>query len=157
MSPINANARERGPFNLNRKVLTLKIVENANLAKRQQKNKIELSVFLFCALYIVDKWYKSGKIHESDVIILNFRRATDKMSGQAQKPDWIRPPGPLQVWKIIDGYEVLPDGTCSPIKISIQDIPPDRHEEVLEVMCTYFLNEDPIAKSLRELTQCDSL
>lgn len=73
------------------------------------------------------------------------------MAGQAQKPDWIRPPGPLKVWKIIDGYEMMMDGTWSPIKISIQEIPPDRHEEVIQHMCTYFLNEDPVCKSLSKL------
>jgi hypothetical protein len=70
------------------------------------------------------------------------------MSGQVHRPDWIRPPGPLNVWKCIDGYEILVDGTCSPIKISIQEIPSERHEEVIEHMCTYFMNEDPICKSL---------
>ncbi|XP_058801455.1 uncharacterized protein LOC131670105 isoform X2 [Phymastichus coffea] len=71
------------------------------------------------------------------------------MSGQATKLDWLRPPGPLNIWKVIDGYEMLYDGTCSPIKISLQEIPPDRHDEVIEHMCTYFMNEDPACKSLK--------
>ncbi|XP_058801488.1 uncharacterized protein LOC131670126 [Phymastichus coffea] len=66
------------------------------------------------------------------------------------KPKWIRPPGPLNIWKVVDGYETLDDGTKKAAKFSIQDVPNDdkRRQEVLDLMCTHFLAEEPCCKSL---------
>lgn len=62
---------------------------------------------------------------------------------------WQRPPGALNVWKVIDGYEALEDGTKKPVKFSIQDIPNNnmRRKEVLDHMFTYFLAQEPLSQS----------
>ncbi|XP_058801487.1 uncharacterized protein LOC131670125 [Phymastichus coffea] len=67
------------------------------------------------------------------------------------KPKWTRPSGPLNVWKVVDGYETLNDGTKKPVKFSIQDVPNDekRRQEVLQLMYTHFLAEEPCSKSLK--------
>ncbi|XP_008212184.1 uncharacterized protein LOC100118005 [Nasonia vitripennis] len=63
---------------------------------------------------------------------------------------WQRPTGPLNVWKVIDGYETLEDGTKKPVKFSVQEVPDDeyRRKEFLDLMTTYFLAEEPLSKSL---------
>ncbi|XP_033209992.1 uncharacterized protein LOC117168447 [Belonocnema kinseyi] len=51
---------------------------------------------------------------------------------------WRRPPGPLNVWKVVDGYK-----NGEPTKFKIQEIPSDRFEEVLDHMCDYYLADEP--------------
>lgn len=63
---------------------------------------------------------------------------------------WQRPSGPLNVWKVVDGFEKLENGTKRPVKFSIQDVPDDeyRREEVFNLLHTYYLSEEPISRSL---------
>ncbi|KAJ8687511.1 hypothetical protein QAD02_023305 [Eretmocerus hayati] len=64
---------------------------------------------------------------------------------------WKRPPGPLNVWKVVEGYENLDDGTKIPVKFSIQDVPDteERRKEFLDNLTTHFLAGEPLSKSLR--------
>ncbi|KAJ8687463.1 hypothetical protein QAD02_023257 [Eretmocerus hayati] len=64
---------------------------------------------------------------------------------------WKRPPGPLNVWEVIEGYESLEDGTKKPVKFSIQEVPDtvDRRGEFLDNLTRHFLAEEPLSKSLR--------
>ncbi|XP_014226796.1 uncharacterized protein LOC106652382 [Trichogramma pretiosum] len=64
---------------------------------------------------------------------------------------WKRPEGPLNVWRIVDGYERMEDGSKKPIKFSIQDIPDDesRRQEVLDHFYDYFLEDEPVSKSTK--------
>ena len=61
---------------------------------------------------------------------------------------WQRPPGPLNVWKIVEGYEESEDGTKKIVKFSIQDVPDEskRRQEVHELMIDYFLPDEPTSK-----------
>ena len=62
---------------------------------------------------------------------------------------WQRPPGPISVWKVVDGYEKLKDGTQIAVKFFIQEIPltAERRKEVLDLMCTNYLAEEPLNKA----------
>lgn len=40
--------------------------------------------------------------------------------GGCRKPDWVRPNGPHKLWKTIDGYEMMLDGTCSMIIVFLK-------------------------------------
>ena len=62
---------------------------------------------------------------------------------------WQRPPGPISVWKVVDGYEKLEDGTQKPVKFSVQEIPltAERRKEALDLMCTHFLADEPLSKA----------
>lgn len=66
-------------------------------------------------------------------------------------PNWRRPPGPINVWRIVEGKERLPDGTTTPCRFSIQDIPEDRHQEVIQHMCKFFVVDEVTCKSLSEI------
>lgn len=63
---------------------------------------------------------------------------------------WQCPSGPLNVWKVIDGFEKLENGTKRSVKFSIQDVPDNEHrrKEVFDLLHTYYLPEEPISKSL---------
>lgn len=63
------------------------------------------------------------------------------------KVKFTRPPGSPIVWRTIDVKEKLNDDT---IRVSIQDIPQDRHDDVLEHMCQYFLAGEAMEKCLSE-------
>jgi len=57
----------------------------------------------------------------------------------------IRPSGqPPKVWQVIE--KMAKDG--KPMKFTIQEIPEDRYEDVIEHMCTYFLADEPICNYL---------
>lgn len=65
---------------------------------------------------------------------------------------WHRPAGPLNVWKTVNGYEKLENGTKKPVKFSIQDVPNDekRRKEVFDILHSYFVAEEPLSRSLSE-------
>ncbi|CAL7952322.1 unnamed protein product [Xylocopa violacea] len=56
----------------------------------------------------------------------------------------IKPPGQTKVWKVI---EIKVPKSATPIKFSIQEVPEDRYEEIVEYMCKYFIVDEPICKS----------
>ncbi|XP_076278879.1 arylalkylamine N-acetyltransferase-like 2 [Lasioglossum baleicum] len=56
----------------------------------------------------------------------------------------LKPPGQTKVWKIVEAAVKGRQGP--PVKFTIQEIPEDRYEEVIEHMCTYFLADEPICK-----------
>lgn len=58
----------------------------------------------------------------------------------------IKPPGPPKVWEVIK--KLSKDGR--PIKFTIQEIPEDRYEDVLQHMCTYFLADEPTCETMSE-------
>ncbi|KAJ8687510.1 hypothetical protein QAD02_023304 [Eretmocerus hayati] len=62
--------------------------------------------------------------------------------------DWKKPPGPLNVWKIVECEEKLPDGTPRFVRFSIQDIPENRFDEAITHLCNYFVADEVKAKSL---------
>lgn len=57
----------------------------------------------------------------------------------------IKPAGPPKVWKII---ETKRKDTGAPIKFSIQEIPEDRYEDVIDHMCKYFIADEPMSDFL---------
>lgn len=57
----------------------------------------------------------------------------------------LKPTGPPKVWKTI---EIKKKDTDVPIKFSIQEIPEDRFEDVIDHMCKYFLADEPMSNSL---------
>ncbi|XP_008212189.1 uncharacterized protein LOC100678031 [Nasonia vitripennis] len=59
---------------------------------------------------------------------------------------WRRPPGPVNVWRIVDGEETLDDGSKRPVRLSIQEVPEERREEALQLMIKHFLADEPICK-----------
>lgn len=77
---------------------------------------------------------------------------SDKSGGGGSKrrtvSDWKRPPGPLNVWRIVDGEERLAHDTNRRVKLSIQDVPEDRYEEAIDHMCQYFVADEATCKSL---------
>lgn len=77
---------------------------------------------------------------------------TDKCAtdGAARRsvPDWKRPAGPLNVWRVLEGEERLPGEPARPVRFSIQDIPESRYDEVVTHMCDCFLAEEVTCKSL---------
>jgi len=70
-----------------------------------------------------------------------------------------RPPGPLNIWKVVDGFEVLEDGTKKPVKFSIQEIPYtfERKQEVIDLMCNHYLDDEAIAKCLKFKEDADAI
>lgn len=57
----------------------------------------------------------------------------------------IKPPGSCKVWKVI---ELKRKDWKTPIKFTIQEVPEDRYEEVIEHMCTYFIPQEPMCKCM---------
>lgn len=57
----------------------------------------------------------------------------------------LKPAGPPKVWKII---ETKNKDTGASTKFSIQEIPKDRYQEVIDHMCKYFIEDEPISNSL---------
>ncbi|KZC08772.1 PREDICTED: uncharacterized protein LOC107186893 [Dufourea novaeangliae] len=56
----------------------------------------------------------------------------------------LKPPGQAKVWNVV---EVAIKGSDKPpIKFSIQEVPEDRYEDVLDHMCTYFIADEPICQ-----------
>ncbi|KOC62775.1 hypothetical protein WH47_03759 [Habropoda laboriosa] len=53
--------------------------------------------------------------------------------------------GPPKVWKVV---ELKKKNEEKPIKFTIQEIPEDRYEEVVEHMCTYFIADEPMCKCI---------
>ena len=47
------------------------------------------------------------------------------------------PPGPINIWKVVQGSL-----NGKPVKFSIQEIPEDRYDDVVDHMCTDFINEE---------------
>ncbi|XP_023246858.1 uncharacterized protein LOC106637545 [Copidosoma floridanum] len=62
-----------------------------------------------------------------------------------------RPPGPLNVWNVVDGFEVLEDGTKKPVKFSIQEVPntPEHRQEVINLLCDHFLDDEAMCRCLK--------
>ncbi|XP_054001068.1 uncharacterized protein LOC128888341 [Hylaeus anthracinus] len=58
----------------------------------------------------------------------------------------MKPPGQAKVWNVVDWMKK--DSNEPPIRISIQEIPEDRYEDVLDHMCTYFIVDEPICKCM---------
>lgn len=63
-------------------------------------------------------------------------------------PNWRRPPGPINVWRIIEGIERLPNGSTKPCRFSIQDVPEDRYQDAIQHMCKYFVADEATCKCL---------
>lgn len=61
---------------------------------------------------------------------------------------WKRQPGAVNVWKIIEGQEKLPDGSVRSLRFSIQEVPDNRRQEAVEFMLKYFVRDEPINISL---------
>ncbi|XP_076618512.1 arylalkylamine N-acetyltransferase-like 2 [Colletes latitarsis] len=59
----------------------------------------------------------------------------------------VKPPGQAKVWNVIE--YVKKNSKEPPVKIFIQEIPEDRYEEILDHMCTYFLADEPICRSMQ--------
>ncbi|XP_076754107.1 arylalkylamine N-acetyltransferase-like 2 [Xylocopa sonorina] len=55
----------------------------------------------------------------------------------------IKPPGQAKVWKVI---EIKVPKSVTPIKFTIQEVPEDRYEDVVEYMCKYFIPDEPMCK-----------
>lgn len=62
----------------------------------------------------------------------------------------LKPAGPPKVWKTI---EIKKKDTDVPIKFSIQEIPEDRFEDVIDHMCKYFLADEPMSNSLNGINE----
>ncbi|KAI4500451.1 hypothetical protein M0802_004413 [Mischocyttarus mexicanus] len=60
----------------------------------------------------------------------------------------IRTPGPIQIWKTIDGFKTVGDESKS-VRIVIQEIPEDRYEDILDHMCTYFIVDEPCCSCVK--------
>nr|XP_012154305.1 PREDICTED: uncharacterized protein LOC100877011 [Megachile rotundata]XP_012154306.1 PREDICTED: uncharacterized protein LOC100877011 [Megachile rotundata]XP_012154307.1 PREDICTED: uncharacterized protein LOC100877011 [Megachile rotundata] len=56
----------------------------------------------------------------------------------------IKPPGPPKVWSTVE--TVIKGKGDKPIKFTIQEVPEDRYDEVVEHMCTYFIPDEPMCK-----------
>lgn len=63
---------------------------------------------------------------------------------------WQRPAGPLNVWKVVDGYEILEDGTKKAVKFSVQEVAdtPRRKQEVLDLFRASFLSDEAMCRCL---------
>lgn len=68
-----------------------------------------------------------------------------KSNQENESSEWKRPPGPVNVWKIIDGKR---NGESA--KFTIQEVPVNRYEDILDHMCEYFLAEEPGTACLSE-------
>lgn len=60
----------------------------------------------------------------------------------------IRTPGPIKIWKVIDGFKKVKDKSI-PVKIVLQELPEDRFDDALDHMLTYFIVDEPCCKSLK--------
>ncbi|XP_015182897.1 PREDICTED: uncharacterized protein LOC107069801 [Polistes dominula] len=60
----------------------------------------------------------------------------------------IRTPGPIKIWKTVDGFRTVGDES-KPVKIILQEIPEDRYDDFLDHMCTYFIVDEPCCSSLK--------
>ncbi|XP_076643276.1 arylalkylamine N-acetyltransferase-like 2 [Halictus rubicundus] len=56
----------------------------------------------------------------------------------------LKPPGQTKVWKVVEAAVKGRPGP--PVKFTIQEVPEDRYEEVIEHMCTYFIADEPMCK-----------
>lgn len=63
----------------------------------------------------------------------------------------LKPPGQAKVWNVVECVKKGRQGP--PVKFSIQEIPEDRYEDVLDHMCKYFIAEEPICKFLSKFVQ----
>ena len=58
----------------------------------------------------------------------------------------LKPPGQAKVWKVV---ECAKKGSKeAPIKFSIQEIPEDRYQDVIDHMCNYFIADEPICNCM---------
>ena len=71
-------------------------------------------------------------------------------AGRSSSQVWRRPQGPPSVWRIVEGMEKSEDGSTRSDKFSIQEVPDNRRNEVIEFMLKYFIADEPICKSLRK-------
>ncbi|XP_012270270.1 uncharacterized protein LOC105694313 [Orussus abietinus] len=58
---------------------------------------------------------------------------------------WKRPAGPLKVWRVIESKKFTQNG--KPLKVSIQDIPKDRYDDVISHMSELYSKDETVAKS----------
>lgn len=61
---------------------------------------------------------------------------------------WKRPAGPIKVWRVVEGRKKNADGKT--LRFSIQEIPEGRFDDVLDLMCTEFIRDEPICEYLNE-------
>lgn len=54
---------------------------------------------------------------------------------------WQRKPGSLRVWNVVEGKEKTADGET--LRFSIQEIPEDRYEDAVDLMCDIYLQDEP--------------
>ncbi|XP_014205823.1 uncharacterized protein LOC106637530 [Copidosoma floridanum] len=69
---------------------------------------------------------------------------------------WRQPDAPLNVWQVVEGQQKLEDGTTRPIKFSIQEVPENRHEEAVDFMMKYFVDDEPMSKYLNFKNDSDA-
>lgn len=65
----------------------------------------------------------------------------------------IKPPGP-KVWSTVEA--VIKRKGDKPIKFTIQDVPEDRYDDVVQHMCTYFVADEPMCKCLNRKELVDT-
>ena len=63
-------------------------------------------------------------------------------------PGWKNKTGLPKVWRVIESRKKTGDGKT--VKFSIQEIPEDRHEDVLDHMSKFFIRDEAICKHLSE-------
>ncbi|XP_043273485.1 uncharacterized protein [Venturia canescens] len=62
---------------------------------------------------------------------------------------WKRKAGPLKVWGVVEGRKKTSDGKT--LRFSIQEVPEDRFDDVLDLMCKVFIKDEPICDSLNAI------
>lgn len=78
-----------------------------------------------------------------------INKSEKKITNEELELPSIRPPGPIKIWKTIDGFKTI-DGESKPVKIVLQEIPEDRYEDIIDHMTTYFVVDEPCCDSLSE-------
>lgn len=64
----------------------------------------------------------------------------------AEELGWQRKPGPPRIWRVVDGRKKTTDGKT--LRFSIQEIPNDRRDEVIQLMSTEFARDEPLSASV---------
>ena len=58
----------------------------------------------------------------------------------------LKPPGQAKVWKVVESAKK--GSNEAPIKFSIQEIPEDRYQDIIDHMSTYFIADEPICSCM---------
>lgn len=69
-------------------------------------------------------------------------KSVKKFTKEEIKLPSIRPPGPIKIWKTVDGFKTI-GGESKPVKIVLQEIPEDRYEDIVDYLTTYFIPDEP--------------